>query len=367
MSQKAAAANVLYLIDSLAYGGAELQLLELIRNLDPARYRPHLCTLKDSSALFEELDIPKLCLHFNSFTDRSMLRVLTNLSRFIREHNIRIIQTFFQDPFLLAAMVRPFHRVKLVGTFLDLGFWRTPLESRKMQTAYPLFAGFVANSQAVKDHFVAVDGIAPERITVIYNGFNLDAVPAPRPVQEGKAPLVGIVANLNRPVKRVQDFVAAAAAVRRELPEARFLVVGDGHLRGELEAQAASLGLGGSISFTGRISNPLEVVCDWDIGVLTSESEGFSNAVIEYMACGVPVVVTNVGGNPELVAQGENGYLVPVGAPEQLSARIVQILKDPAHRSSMAMRNRRKIIDEYSMPVMIERQSGYYDGLLLGS
>jgi L-malate glycosyltransferase len=359
--------NVLYLIDSLAYGGAELQLLELIRNLDPERFRPHLCTLKESNSLFGDLDIPKLNLGYMGFTHLSILKNVKRLSRFITENRIDIIQTFFQDPFLLAAMVKPLNRVKLVGTFLDLGFWRTPVESLKMRMAYPFFSGFIANSQAVKDHFVETDRISAAKVVVICNGLNLSAIPDPASHhQAARSPVVGIVANLNRPVKRVQDFVTAASLVLRQVPGARFLVVGGGHLRDELESQAASLGLGTSIRFTGVIGNPLEVINTFDIGVLTSESEGLSNAIMEYMACGVPVVVTDVGGNPELVCQGVNGFLVPVGQPEQLAERIVQLIEDPQLLCKMGQINRAKIIGEYSLPVMLENQCAYYHDLLAG-
>ena len=162
--------NILYIIDSLAHGGTEKQLMQLIRNLDPDRFRPHLCTLKASAGFYQELAIPKISLDFVSFGHPSLLRNLTSLSSFIRRHRIRLVQTFFQDPFLLAAMVKPFNRIKLIGSFRDLGFWRTPAETRKMRMAYPFFSGFIANSQAVKDHFVQTDGIRPEKFEVIYNG-----------------------------------------------------------------------------------------------------------------------------------------------------------------------------------------------------
>lgn len=357
--------NVLYMIDSLGHGGAELQLLELIRNLDQTRFSAHICTLQASDCLYDELEIPKCCLGFISFTDRSLFGVVARLNRFIKANRIQIIQTFFQDPFLLAAISRPFHRARLVGTFLDLGFWRTSSETKKMQFAYKFFAGFIANSEAVKDHFVQTDCIDSSRITVIYNGFDLSGVPDPLPGKEaGSAQVVGIVANLNRPVKRVHDFVKAAALVRREVPDACFLVVGDGHLRGELEALAQSLGLGESISFTGRITKPLHLINSFDVGVLTSESEGFSNALIEYMACGVPVVATEVGGNLELVSQGTNGYLVPVGMPEMVSEAIVQLLTDRTLLARMGSANRRKIAERYGMPVMMEQHSAYYSRLL---
>jgi glycosyltransferase involved in cell wall biosynthesis len=357
--------NILYMIDSLDHGGTERQLVELIRNIDRSRFRPHLCTLKASNRLYDELDVPKILLDFVSFHHPSIFGNLLRLSGFVRKNRIQIIQTFFQDPFLLAAMVKPFHRVKLVGSFRDLGFWRTPAETRKMHLAYPFFSGFIANSQAVKDHFVKTDGLKPDRIEVIYNGFDFDGIPDDQPCKKADdPPVVGIVANLCRPVKRVHDFIHAAALVRKEAPRTRFVVVGDGYLRKELETLADSLGLGCSIRFTGRINNPLDVIRMFDIGVITSETEGFCNAIVEYMACGVTVVATNAGGNPELVEEGENGFLIPVGHAEILSERIVALLADKAFRSRIGEHNREKIRRDFSWPAALELQSRCYERLV---
>jgi glycosyltransferase involved in cell wall biosynthesis len=358
--------NILYMIDCLANGGAERQLVELIRRVDRSRFRPHLCTLNDSEKLYDELDVPKIILGNARFGHHSMLKRLLALNRYVRDNRIHIIQTFFQDPFLLAAIVRPFNRVRLVGTFRDLGFWRTPAENRKMRLAYPFFSGFIANSRAVKEHFVRADGIPEDKIEVIYNGFDFAAIPDTlRGNNSDDPPVVGIVANMNRPVKRVQDFIHAAALVKVKVPRASFVIVGGGHLRGELEELASSLGLSGSIRFTGRITNPLEVIRTFDVGVLTSETEGFSNAIIEYMACGVPIVATDTGGNPELVTEGENGYLVPVGNTERLSQRIVNLLADEAHRAGIGERNREKIRSGFSWSVALERQCRYYEYLVM--
>lgn len=358
--------NILYMIDNIHYGGTECQLVELIRHLDRSRFRPHLCTLKPSNSLYDELDIPKFCLDFSSFSHPTLFTKLSKLVQFIRTHDIHIVQTFFQDPFLLAAMAKPFHKVKLVGSFRDLGFWRTPSISRKMRMAYPFFSGFIANSQAVKEYFANIDGISLGKIEVIYNGIDCQLldVHSTRANHGNGKQLVGIVANMNRKVKRVEDFVKAAALVHRQEPAARFIIVGDGEFRDGLETLASQLGMRDFITFTGRVANPMQYVKDFRVGVITSETEGFCNAIVEYMACGVPVVATRVGGNPELITEGENGFLVPMGDPEELAKKIVHLLKDESLQSKIGDSNREKIIREYSLSVVLERQSRYYDKLL---
>jgi len=352
--------NVLYLIDSLTHGGTERQVVELIRHLDHTRIQPHLCTLKPSSGLYDGLDIPKECLGFSSFGSISLAGVLQKLSSFIAAHRISIVQTFFQDPFLLAALIKPFQPIKLIGSFRDLGFWRTKAESRKMRLACSFFDGFIANSQAVKAHFVAQDKLTPEKIAVIYNGFDISSIPAPRVHGSPSPDIVGIVANLNRPVKRVQDFVKAAALVYEQRPETSFLIVGGGHLQPDLETLAAELGIGHCTTFTGMVSNPLDYIATFSVGIITSETEGLCNAIIEYMACGVPVVATRVGGNPELVENNVNGYLYVSGNYNELAGAITRLLESREERVRIGLENRAKIADKFSIESMIRQTESYY-------
>lgn len=356
--------NVLYMIDSLTHGGTEKQVAELIRNLDHTRVKPHLCTLKPSSGLYDELDIPKICLNFSSFGSIAVVGVLRNLSRFISDQRIDIVQTFFQDPFLLAAMIKPFHRVKLIGSFRDLGFWRTGAESRKMRIACTFFDGFIANSQAVKDHFVEQDNLPSDRVAVIYNGFDLSAIPPPGSHVKTASNIVGIVANLNRPVKRVQDFVAAAAMVFEKRPDTSFIIVGGGHLQPEFESLAATLGIGHCTTFTGMVSNPLDYTATFSVGVITSETEGLCNAIIEYMACAVPVVATRVGGNPELVEEAVNGYLYESADCNELASAILRLLESCEERERIGFNNRAKIVEQFSVESMVKRTETYYRTLV---
>lgn len=352
--------NVLYMIDSLGNGGSERQLDALIRNMDSNRCKPHLCTLKKSSDLFDSLNVPKIVLDFQSFTDWSVLKVIYNLRKFIKANRIQIIHTFFQDSFLLAAITKILNDVMLVGSFRDLGFWRTETETRKMRFTYQFFSGFIANSQAVKDHFVTIDGIHPNKIEVIYNGIDCPKTIESREVETQNKPgnIIGIVANLNRPVKRVDDFIRAAEIVLKKIPDASFVVVGGGHLKSEFENLSKDLGISNRVNFTGNISNPLEVIPTFNIGVITSETEGFCNAIMEYMACGVPVIATAVGGNPELIENGINGILFPAGDYEQLAKNIIELLSDRLVCTSMGISGKNRVLNCFSV---IKMTSGYRD------
>ncbi len=354
--------NILYIIDSLTHGGTEKQLVQLIQGLGSDRFCPHLCTLKASEDLYDEINVPKICLGFVSFSHFSIIKNIAQLTFFIRKNNIQIVQTFFQDPFLIGAMVKLFSKIKLIGSFRDLGFWRTKAETRKMRISYPFFSGFIANSAAVKEHFVQTDKINPDKIEVIYNGIKLEGLHSKNVESFDEKPaLVGIVANMNRPVKRVHDFIYAAAIIYKEKPDTKFIVVGDGYLRKDLELLSESLGLSKVLHFTGRLSDPLKIIQQLHVGVITSETEGFCNVILEYMAHGLPVVATNSGGNSELVKQEENGFLYPVGNVDALAAKILQILKDKQLISKIRENNIQLVSSKYSYTSFIENQCSFYE------
>jgi glycosyltransferase involved in cell wall biosynthesis len=264
-------------------------------------------------------------------------------------------------------MLKPWHSFKLIGAFRDLGFWRTPVALGKMRLAYPFFDGFIANSHAVKDFFAHADRLCADNIEVIHNGIEItERRGALVDVDGNHTPLIGIVANCNRHVKRVDDFIRTAHLVHRKLPEARFMVVGDGEMRQELQQLSRSLGLEEVLTFTGRVTNPLDFIRRFDVGVITSETEGLCNAILEYMAFGVPVVATAAGGNPELVKDGENGYLLPIGDIEQMAEKICLLLQNKSLHSRIHFANLQKVTDDFSLSRMIAKHEAFYERILGG-
>lgn len=366
---------VLYLIDRLAYGGTEGQLVQLIRNL-PGEFAPCIGLLHSSPAsdpvspaLLRELGVPSIRLGFAGFGKPGLFGAVWRLARFAREHRVRIVHAFFQDPHLMGAILKCLMEVKLIGSFRDTGFWRTALGAAKMRQSMRLWDGCIANSEAVKACAAGSFGIRASRIRVIYNGFDSrrGAMTGGGSLGEhGNGKTIGIVANLNRTVKRVEDFVAMASLVRAEEPDARFVVIGDGHLKEGLLQLSRRLGLDGSISFLGSLADPLPGIGGFGVGVNTSESEGFSNAVIEYLACGVPVVATNAGGNPEIVIHGENGFLVPVGAPSLMAEKVLFLMRNRSLAAEMGRAGRLKVLTEFSLEKMIDRHAAYYAEIARG-
>jgi glycosyltransferase involved in cell wall biosynthesis len=218
--------------------------------------------------------------------------------------------------------------------------------------------GFVANSAAVRDHFSRRDGLAPDRITIVRNGLDAAALPFRPPSAPPRR--VGILGNLNRPVKRIDLFVEATGRLAQRFPEVSWEIVGDGELRPRLEARARELGVAERTTFHGRLAQVGALLGRWDIGVLCSDSEGFSNALLEYMLAGAAVVATAVGGNREVVEHDVTGLLVPPGDAGALAAAIARLLAEDGLAGRLAAGARSLVENRFSWETCVRAHEDLY-------
>jgi glycosyltransferase involved in cell wall biosynthesis len=175
--------------------------------------------------------------------------------------------------------------------------------------------------------------------------------------------VVGIVAGL-RPMKQHKTFIRAACRVLEANPNVEFVVVGDGPLRDELETFTADLGINGRIHFVGWQGNVYRFLSIFDIGVNCSANEGLSNAIMEYMACGVPCIVSRAGGNEELIENGVNGHTFELGNDAELARLILTLLEDTKKQEEFAGESRRIIRTRFGMDSMIRNYDSYFDRIL---
>lgn len=250
-----------------------------------------------------------------------------------------------------------------------MGVWYTRGNLRVLRWLAPLVDRVIANSNAVSALVSAREDIAESRISVIYNGLE-DTSSSNRPeylddrIPPG-APVIGIVANL-RPVKRHADLVMAFTRVRQAVPDAHLVIVGHGELEESLRALAASLGVADRVHFLGRVEAPAGVIRRFSVGVLCSESEGLSNALMEYLREGKPAVCTDVGGNPELVIDGENGFLYPVGDEAALAEYLVHLLREGTLAAAMGAAAVRSMAT-MTMDNMVRGHMAVYEALSPGT
>lgn len=216
-------------------------------------------------------------------------------------------------------------------------------------------------------------GVAPlEKITVVPLGFELEDLLACES-QRGELrreldladddKLIGIIARLV-PIKNHRLFLQAAQVVAEAVPQARFLVVGDGELREELETYTRDLGLEGSVLFTGWRRDLPRLYADLDVVALTSINEGTPVSLIEAMAAGVPVVATAVGGVPDVVVDGETGYLVEAGDVKGMTEAIIELLRSPEKASEMGSTGREAVYPRFAAQTLIANVERLYAELL---
>jgi glycosyltransferase involved in cell wall biosynthesis len=259
---------------------------------------------------------------------------------------------------------------KVVVSRLDLGHWHGPLKRAALARLTRLADRVIVNAQAIRDKLTLREGIPVERISLIRNGIDLRRFDralrqlprAPLP-QIGDAPAALLVANMNHPVKRQEDFLVALAHARIQGAALHGFLVGDGPRRPQLQALARELKLQGAAHFLGHRTDVPAVAARCTMGVLCSNAEGLSNAIIEGMAARLPMVVTAAGGNPELVAHGERGLVVPPESPFDMSAALGYVLDEPAHARRMGAAGRAFVESELTLARMAADHDRVYQHL----
>jgi glycosyltransferase involved in cell wall biosynthesis len=200
-------------------------------------------------------------------------------------------------------------------------------------------------------------GVPGRLLTVIYNAVEPERLGRPDPLTREEllgrfaGPVSAVVGTVGRlsPEKGFGMLVEAAALVRREMPEVGFIHFGDGPLRPEIERRIAQLNLSGRFVLAGFREDVGRFMHHWDLSVLPSFTEGLPNVVLEAYSAGVPVVATAVGGTPEIVTDGVDGYLVPPGNPVALAGRILEALRlDSAARKAMGERGRQRVREQFT-------------------
>jgi len=350
------------MINTFETGGSERQFTLLAQNIGARAFQLHLGCVSQRGPLAAHFgDVPQFPLGGSLFGWKS-LRTRFNLSRHLRHHRVQVAHAFDFYANLTLIPAARFARVPVViGSHRQLGDLMTPAQFRAQAAAFRWCDAVVCNSQAAADRLMA-NGLASDKIAVIGNALPpnaFTAAPAALPKRPGVA-RVGMVARMNHRYKNHSGFLRIAAQVHRRMPQAEFVLVGDGPLRRELENEASGLGLGASAIFLGDRQDMPAVLASLDAAVLTSDSESLSNVILEAMAAGLPVVAFSVGGNSELV-NGQRGALVGAGNENAFANAIHRLLSDAQLREHQGNNARRFVEENFSL----DRVRGRYEDLYL--
>lgn len=377
LERRIGARRVFHLLDSLNVGGTETQAVELALRMASAQYEITIGCLHARGPLLEKLKgSPVKVREFHprgGLDSPGGIYQLARLAAFLRREKFDVVHTHDLWSNLMGVPAARLAGVAaIISSRRDLAHldWYQGKRRGWLRRIQNLSDVVLANATPIRDALIAEDGFAPEKLRVIHNGVDTTRF------QQGKrdrgrlfpglerARLVVLVGNMHSDVKGHPWLIAAAPAVIREFPETHFVFAGDGEMRPKLEKQAVELGIRENFLFLGRRSDIPDILASCDIAILPSRAEGLPNAVLEYMAAGLPTIASRVGGNAELLQEGVTGWLVPAEDSKAISDSLLRLLRDPELACTIAANGRRVAVENYSFERLTREVDALYTELL---
>jgi glycosyltransferase involved in cell wall biosynthesis len=353
------------MIDGLTRAGTETQLLALIRSLDRRRFEPSLVLLNGENDLSRELeptDCPVLRLGVHSLCSRQAMHAGAKLGRLWRRERVDIVQTYFLDSTYFGVPLARLNGVRrVVRVRNNLSHWLTPRHRALGRLMGRLVDVTLTNCEPARDALLQAEGGPASKVVVLENGVDLQRFTAVAPPREPPT-RIGTVANL-RPVKGIDVLIRAAAQLIRRFPDLEFHIAGEGEERARLERLVHELALHERFFLPGTVADVPAFLSRLDLVVAPSHAEGMSNALLEAMAAGRPIVATDVGANRRLLRDGQLGVMAPPGDAPALAAGVAQLLRDPPHALRLAAAARQHVADQYSREAMRQRFERFYERL----
>lgn len=347
--------------NTLEVGGSERQFVTLVESLSRKRFDVHPACLRRIGGLAARLgDIPEFPPGGRLVGIRSQ-RAQLAIARSLRRNGIAVAHAF---DFYTNLMLIPAARmagVPVIGSHRQLGDLLTSAQFKAQYWAFRFCSRVVCNSRAAAASLRAA-GLSEQKLEVIPNGLTEQAFAECPPAIPRKPGVVrvGMIARMNSAAKNHSAFLTAAAQLLARCPAVEFVLVGDGPLRTGLEAMAAELGIKEKVFFAGERHDIPAMLASLDVSVLISSSESLSNVVLESMAAGVPVVATDVGGNPELVRDGDTGLLVPPGDEKKLVEALTRLVGDAILRAQYAGQSRELARSQFHIGQVSQRFEQLY-------
>jgi L-malate glycosyltransferase len=369
------------MIDQLsAMGGGEASLIKIVRHLPREKFRCSVVTLSSrvNAAIVAQLPCPLHVLPVRRAFGFNSLLVARQLRRLIRAERVDIVHTFFETANLWGGLVSKLGGgPALITSRRDMGILRRSLKHRLgYKIINRMCDRVVAVSNAVRDLTLEQESIRHGKTITLYNGVDLASISStPADTQwrrnHGCAPADPVIASVGniRRVKGMDTLIHSAALVCRELPRARFVIIGgddEVSYARRLRQTIRSLDLERNIIFAGHSERVVPILKNSQAFCLLSRSEGFSNAILEAMACGLPCVVTGVGGNPEAVVNNVNGFVVPPDDPASAARCLVHLLRDRQGALAIGAAGKALVASRFTTEVMVSELGELYRQLVEG-
>lgn len=302
-------------------------------------------------------------LKFKQRSEASLSAVF-RMYRLLTDRHFDILHLNTPKPILSGGIAA---RLADVGAVVASRRVNFPLKSRLSAVKYNLFVDRVFTVSTSIQATLVQGGVRQNLVQVVYEGVDLawtDSLTADSVIATDGGPVIGIVAHLS-PEKGHNALLKAVHILQDAFPDVRLVIVGDGQLRQELESRVDLLGLKGQVTFTGFRTDSDALMKQFDIFCMPSLSEGLSSAILSAMANGLPVVSTSVGGIPELVVDGETGFLVPPERPELLADALKKLMVDASLRRRFGAAGRERIAASFTVNQKLDRTEKAYLNLLV--
>lgn len=364
--------RVMHVMQSLEIGGLENGVVNLVNNMDPAVFDFYICCIRREGVLKSRLknEVKVICMNEK---EGFHLSSAVNFAKLCKEYKIDIVHTHGWAGGLYTGVVGG--KISGVPVIINGEHGVFYLEKKSRFLAQKILFGMtdkiIPVSNDLKNDILTHFKIKSDKINAILNGVNIDKF---KPDIEAGSKIrkelginendivIGSVGRLE-PVKDYQSLIKAAEKISNKIPGMKIVFVGDGSIKDELKQLSESTGLKNNIIFTGARNDISAVLNIFDIFVLCSIDEGLSNTILEAMAVGKPVIATRVGGNVELVREGETGCFVPVQNADSLSNEILKLAQDKELRMKMGRAARSVIENEFSLPKMMKNYEEAYKQL----
>lgn len=370
--------TILFLIDKLFLAGAQRNFFQLVTGLSGTRFRPIFVCLQEGGPLADKLlasGVEGQVLGLKRIYDNVGLQQALQLKGLIERRDVSIIHSYLTSANIYGTFVGKLlarNRPKVITTRRDLGVMR----NWRVRWAEELFINpfvdrFVVVCDAVKKSLIREKGVNPDKVVTVYNGIDIEAfdneanrhaVTREALQLEERDQMICTVANLTD-VKGHHFLIKAFAQVRQTFPDTKLLLVGDGPLKLELQQLCESYGIRDRVLFLNSRSNVPALLRHADLCVLPSLTEGLSNALLEYMAAGKPVVATAIGGNVEVVVHGETGFLVPARDESSMAHYMRILLENQRLARQIGQAGRDRVSKDFSYGAMMSRYLTLYDNV----
>ncbi len=369
--------NIMILTHSLHVGGAENHVNSLVLNSDKAKFNFVIVCLYELGVIGERLSKEKdgIKVYHNLMRRNFDVSGVWKLIHIMRGENINILYIVL-TPFTLfwGAFCAKIAGVKasLARSTTIYPIYRVT-KKRKIITSVSLnfIDKIIAQSNSHKDYLVESAGFDPGKIIVIYNGVDLECYGKYIDMADFKfsvkiptgAPVIGIVGRLV-PEKGHLIFLRAARRILESFPQAHFLIAGDGKQRSELETFSNELRIDSNVHFLGTRHDISQILSLLNVAVMSSVTEAFSNAILEYMAASKPVVATDAGSNAEIVVDGDTGYVVPCNDSEAMADAVLKLLRNEKLAIKMGETGRATVIEKFTIQDMIAKYESLFIDLV---